>query len=94
MPEPVSRCLRCGKRRPVATWQCAECAALFEDWDERDRVASIRGLEEDERALLRIANQLDGAGFWAAGRATLRAAEEVMRLRDAIAADPPWRARR
>lgn len=47
-------------------------------------------LEAHERALMRIADRLDGDGFWDAAKTVSRAAEVVMRLRDAVGSDAPW----
>lgn len=80
-----SRCLRCGEHNAVAGgWQCAECAATFANWKDRDWRASVALLEEQSRWLGKTADRLDGAGFWASARAVTKAQEAVERLATAI----------
>ena len=49
--------------------------------DRDDRGAELRFLEDQERRLLAIADDLDSAGLGAAARAVMRAAEKVAELK-------------
>lgn len=85
-----SRCLRCGKHEAAAgTWQCADCATQFADWEERDWHASVELLDEQSRWLAKTADRLDGAGFWAVAKAAWKAQEAIERLARAIEQQPP-----
>lgn len=70
-------CLRCGRRPATKSWQCAACAKEFADWMADDRSALLQQLEAHERALIAIADRLDGDGLWAIAKTVSRAADRV-----------------
>ena len=81
---PASLCLRCLERPASVGWQCSDCAESFADWTARDWRAGLALLDEHARRLEQAADRLDGAGFWAAARAILQAAEVIEDLARAI----------
>jgi len=76
--------LRCGKTAELDGWQCRSCFAQFGEPTESELPYVIRLFEEEERWLSKVADRLDGAGYWAAAKAAWRAVDRVQELLAAI----------
>src|SRR6266851_8665383 len=71
------QCLRCGKSKTVAGPQCSRCVRDFTPGTPEQHRMAMQLLGDEERALLRISDRLDGAGFWASPAIAFADAEHL-----------------